>query len=528
MAFKDLISAYGKQIEVQITIDDTYTAEDVVSVNPHYDGALYTAVMKCLDIEFDGERTFDGGNISAFNFGVRTSDTDDYTYISFGEYIIKDSKFDVDTNATKLECYDKMLLSMVPYDLALDYSEGVTVLAFLQAICDRFGWTLATTEFANSAVVIEEEKYDATYTFRDVLTEIAQVAGGMIAFKPDGNLYVIYPEESGEIIDDSNLKSLTIGEKYGPVNSIVLARTPQEDNIYLRDDDSISANGLCEVKIENNQIMDSHRDDFITALFERINGTSYYEYELESYGIGYLNLGDYFTLQTDRGAEYKALFLQDDLQITQGVVETSAVDFPAASETDYTAASKTDKALNRTILRVDKQDQTIKSLVSTTTNLQNSIDAMNGTVEQLTQTVSQTVTSTEVKTLISETLSDGVNSITTETGYTFNKDGLTVSKSDSPMSTTIDEDGMIVRSDVGKVLTANHDGVNAMNLTARQYLTIGTHSRFEDYVSDKDEHRTGCFFVEMDYSSGTRWNNLLGSVWNDYSAYTWNELSEME
>jgi hypothetical protein len=102
------------------------------------------------------------------------------------------------------------------------------------------------------------------------------------------------------------------------------------------------------------------------------------------------------------------------------------------------------------------------------------------------------MTDTEIRLAISEAIENSVSKVETETGFTFDKDGLTISKSDSEMRTIIDEDGMSVYKNNDEVLTANNQGVNAINLTARQYLIIGTHSRFEDYESN----RTGCFWIE--------------------------------
>ena len=53
---------------------------------------------------------------------------------------------------------------------------------------------------------------------------------------------------------------------------------------------------------------------------------------------------------------------------------------------------------------------------------------------------------------------------------------------------------MVVNRDGNAVLTANNEGVQAVNLHATTYLIIGQYSRFEDY--DKDgEPRTGCFWI---------------------------------
>ena len=125
------------------------------------------------------------------------------------------------------------------------------------------------------------------------------------------------------------------------------------------------------------------------------------------------------------------------------------------------------------------------------TNLQEAIDTTNATINSLQQQVNAKMTSTEVELAISEALSNGVDSITTSTGYRFDKDGLTISKSNSDISTIIDNEGMRVSTQFEDVLTATNSGVNALNLTARNFLIIGTRSRLQDYGIDQ----TGIFWI---------------------------------
>lgn len=88
-----------------------------------------------------------------------------------------------------------------------------------------------------------------------------------------------------------------------------------------------------------------------------------------------------------------------------------------------------------------------------------------------------------------------INSITTETGYTFNAEGLTIYQKDNEMKNLIDNTGMYITRSDEEVLTVNHLGVSAINLTSRQYLIVGENSRFENYSSDSGDSRTGCFFI---------------------------------
>ena len=507
MGFKEAINEYGKQITASFTYCGAiYKDEQILSMNPHFEGSLLKTVMKCLDIELDGEllaetsaivglaiagkavvgvgEVTDANTIVAPRFGVKASGDTDYSYIEYGTYIIKETEKDEEKQTIKLECYDLMLKSMIPYDIAMDYSEGVTVKDFLDAICDRLGWAKGYTSFHNCDVLIDEEKYDLSDTFRDVLDDIAEVAGGMIGFVDDA-LTVIYPTSSGEVIDEESLKSLTIGKKYGPINSVVLARTPQEDNIYKQDTDSINANGLTEIRIENNQIIDSHREDFMDGVCDALFGLSFELYELESFGIGYLNFGEFFAIKTADGVEHKALWLCDDLQITQGVTETSKLEEPEITKTDYSAASETDKALKKTILRVDKQNNQISAVVSRTDVLEA------GLAEVTTKTAELLIGYDSVDMKITEAV-NGINgAYVKETGYTFDANGLNIHEDGKEMHNTLNNEGMYVRKDKTDILVANYEGVNAINLTARKYLTIGNNARFEDYP----DNRTACFYT---------------------------------
>lgn len=92
-----------------------------------------------------------------------------------------------------------------------------------------------------------------------------------------------------------------------------------------------------------------------------------------------------------------------------------------------------------------------------------------------------------------------VHSVTAQTGYTFNQDGLTIYKSGEDIKNLLDNKGMSVSRIVGSeeeaILTADTNGVDAINLTARQYLIVGSNSRFENYDNGIDSHRTACFYI---------------------------------
>ena len=122
------------------------------------------------------------------------------------------------------------------------------------------------------------------------------------------------------------------------------------------------------------------------------------------------------------------------------------------------------------------------------------LGAVNTDITELSNRVDAKMSSEDVQIAIQSELANGVSSVTTTTGFTFNQNGLTVSKSGSEMSTNIDEDGMSIYRNTDEVLTANNEGVIAYDLHAKTYLIVGENSRFEDYEKN-GKKQTGCFWI---------------------------------
>lgn len=160
---------------------------------------------------------------------------------------------------------------------------------------------------------------------------------------------------------------------------------------------------------------------------------------------------------------------------------------------------KANKQIDLVVSKVDGYDSTISqiqldqnSINATVSNVSSRQDATDTEIDNITQKVNASITSNQVELIVQEELAGGVNKVTTTTGFTFNQDGLTISKSNVDITTDISEDGMRVSKDGQVVLTADNNGVEALNLHASTYLIIGENSRFEDYDNGS---RTGCFWI---------------------------------
>lgn len=400
--YKDNVRLFGRELDSIIT----YTlngeqielgTDDLNSVTPHYEGAILKSVMRQLDIDSNVEIPV--GTILNYQFGVKINGV--YEYINFGDYVVNTIEKQEDVSSYKIVCYDKMLYSMVDYE-STGITYPATVRDYIDAVATKIGLTFknANDTFANYNRIIDHELYlDADgnslgYTFRDVLDELAQVTASTICInQEDGELEIRYINDTGDTINEEFLKDVNVnfGEKYGPVNSIVLSRASEADNVYLQDDESVAENGLCEIKIKENQIMNfNDRSDYLPDILEVLDGLEYYLNDFSSTGITYLNLCDRYNVQIGENT-YSCIMFNDEINITQGLEEIVFTELPEESETDYKKADKTDRKINQTYIIVDKQNQTITSLANEVGQYDNRIT----TVEQDVNTIKQTAISYE-------------------------------------------------------------------------------------------------------------------------------------
>lgn len=96
---------------------------------------------------------------------------------------------------------------------------------------------------------------------------------------------------------------------------------------------------------------------------------------------------------------------------------------------------------------------------------------------------------------VSTLQTEGVSQVVTETGYTFDAQGLRISKTGQEMESQLTNTGLYVRRSGNVILQADNAGVVAVDVTAKNYLIVGEHARFEDYTDGTDAHRTACYWI---------------------------------
>lgn len=514
--FKENIKLFGRELDSVITFGDTVLGnEELNAVTPIFQSSLLKSVMKQLEIDSNVEIPV--GTLLNYKFGVKvkedvvTNYRDNYDYVDFGNYIVYEVEKQEDTNSYSITCFDKMLYSMIEYT-GLSITYPITIRDYIKTICNGIGLEFANENdtFPNHDKLIEKELFLAEdgnslgYTYRDIFDQLAQVTASIICLNSNNAVEIRFPNETGDTIDEEYLKNVNVkfGEKYGPINTIVLSRAGESDNIYLDDPKSVELNGRCELKIIENQIMNfNNRNEFIPDILEKLNGLEFYLNDFSSTGIVYYDIYDKYNIQIG-DMTYPCIMFNDEILITQGLEEIIFTNLPEGSTTDYTKADKTDRKINQTYIIVDKQNGEIESLSSSVTTIstttgnqyQDLLKKFDGYTPQsdfatLENSVKQIQTDTYTKTEINTKLTDGSVTKVLTTSGTFDENGMHYEKTGAKTSSTINEKGVEVdNATTGEeLLFAGYDEeinqtiVRTENLTVRKYLVIGENSRIEDY-----------------------------------------------
>ena len=375
-SFKEQIKLMGKEIDSRITFGDTVLGkDDLNAVTPSYQGAILKSVMKQLDIDSNVEIPI--GTILKYEFGLKVNG--EYEYINYGNYVVYSIEKQEDTNSYKITCYDKLLYSMLDY-VKLPITYPISIRDYINSLSTVLGLKFANINdnFVNydkailTELYLDNEGNSIGYTFRDVLDELAQVTASTICLNENDELEIRYINETEDLIDEEYLKDVNVnfGEKFGPINTIVLSRSAGSDNIYYPEN---LPDEPYELKISDNQIMNgNNRADFLPDIYNKLNGLEFYTNDFVSPGICYYDLCDRYSVKVGNNT-YSCVMFNDEILVTQGLEENIFTEKPEETTTDYTKADKTDRKINQVSLIVDKQNQEIKSLANKIVEVSNTI-----------------------------------------------------------------------------------------------------------------------------------------------------------
>lgn len=357
--------------------------------------------------------------------------------------------------------------------------------------------------------------YDGSETLRAVLDHIAEITGSVYFITSDDTLVLKALSTKVHTVGKGDYYELVVST---PQTLSAVCHTTELGDNYLATDNS---EGVTQY-IRNNPLIELRKDipTVVDALLNSVIGSTRQQFDLDWAGDYRLEPWDTFEVETDTGEYIECVVINDTIEyggVISGVTSWEFSESETGTENNPTTLKE---VIDKTFAQVDRINKeitlfvgsvetTIEDKVTTqveekTSQMQIDIDGITASVSNITKKdneqdeliaeletrVDATVTDEEFNIKITEIITEGVEKVNTVTGFTFDSDGLHIEKSESEMESTLNEDGLVVSRYDTPVLTAKSNGVDALNISVRQYLTVGG-SRFEKYKYN----RTGCFWI---------------------------------
>ena len=510
--------AYIKEIETNKTIA---TVDETGIISIKYERIGDTSKMYgygiCQKVNIhiiDKARkyNFTTANYIEMLFGVNGT----YTYFSPKLYISEVRRDEI-TNELSITAYDK-IYQLTKYSVGdLEIETPINIYGYITDGIAAAGlggyntignFNVLNTTYGGGANFSGEE------TLREMFDAIAEATQSIYYLNPNDILvfkqldrdgeaaYTISKEQYYSLDSSSNRRLAAICHTTELGDSITASLAQSGTTQYIRD------NPFYELRTDTYTLLEN--------ALAIMGGLTINQFECDWRGCPLVEIGDKIALiNKDGGTDYT--YLLDDVIEYDGTMK-QRTQWRLEDDTAETATNPTNlgEVLNQTYARVDKVNKQIDIVAAETTanaddiaalrintnSIQASVnktetatnaalDTVNKDIASLAKKVEATITADDVRLEIQKEMTNGTDKVITATGFTFNDEGLRVSKSGTEMETVISEDGMTVYKDANAVLVANNTGVVATNLHANTYLWIGQYSRIEDY----EPTRTGVFWV---------------------------------
>ena len=477
-------------------------------------GVMHKMNFKLVDL--NREIDIPAGSKAVPAFGIDGSYTNPFTPL----YVTEVHR-DENTNALSVTAYDKLYnaatIPLSDLNLVPPYSIADCVRACATALGVGVAGSYITGPWAWTYE--EGANWNGTETVLDVLVRIAEATQTIYYLDSNERLvFKLLDVDGAAVTTVTKEHYITLSSKTNRRLSVITHVNELEETFTS----GTGVSGSCQY-IRSNPFLDLLDG---TVIAERINGAvdrignlTINQFECSWRGNYLIEIGDKIDLVTKSGESVSTFLLNDTLEYKGSLSQKTEWSYEGSDTEAATGPVTISERLNATYAKVDKVNKQIDLVVSesaansehisqllmdtqnigmTVSSLQEQVNGdqavTDSEIATLKNQVSMMVTSTDLEIAISNELDDGINKVTTTTGFTFDNAGLNIHRSDSEIETTITEDGMFIKRGYQSVLTANNEGVTAEDLHATTYLIIGETSRFEDY-KDGTKKRTGCFWI---------------------------------
>lgn len=412
----------------------------------------------------------------------------------------------VSANCVKVTAYDRVSLldkDLTSWLAALD-GWPYTLLEFAKMVGEACGVTLTNDAIPNGEYPVQAFSGQGI-TGRQLIQWVGEIAGRFCRATTEGNLEFAWYAPKDLVLSPS-------GERYYYLGGLSLAdyQVAEIEKVHIRLTDS----DVGEVyppdleqgntyAITGNYLLTADSTEVLQTvaqnIFEQLQGVSYTPCKIVA-PADTAQAGDIIKVLDKRGVSHSVYVMS---KVQTGQTETLECTGSSRRDSSTTVNEAKYAALSGKVLelqmgveglRMENKEAAGKmasvemNVEGLTTVVSGQMQATDSLHEEI-STVRQSVEGVSVS--VENIHSDGVSKVQTETGYTFDSDGLKISKSGEEMENRLDNTGMYVEKNGEVILRANNQGVEAADITVRNYLIIGSNSRFEDY----GDGRTGCFWI---------------------------------
>lgn len=240
--------------------------------------------------------------------------------------------------------------------------------------------------FNNSSFMIEKNPFVSGETCRDVLKYIGQLAGSWVRIGHNDNLgneYVLIDFRKYQnglqlknVLTNDNYYDLELNnETFGAVNKIVMGlKDVDGENVSITDTSTTNPN-ICEIALWDNPITytEALRTKAINDL-KFLFGFTYTPFTTNTTGYPWLQAYDKIKLVTMDNTEVITYPFNRTISYNGHIKTKIDTIGTTTTETKYTYESPVTRGLKQTQIMVDKANQKITSLVSTTEEIQDDIN----------------------------------------------------------------------------------------------------------------------------------------------------------
>ena len=397
--YKEILKSGEQQYDVYIILEDgTKVDSDISGFKPIYNlGEKIIGNFSTKRVEFSLFNT-SKYNITNHEFevfiGLKVNNV--FNYISLGKFIADKAQIkDEAQDECSIVAHNYTLKFKIPYKPILTFP--CTIKEAIKSICNYLNIGYVENNFINSDYLLQEFFIDEDATFFDVIKVLVESGFANADINNTNSLIVKSPSQTIDYTFSLNelFELKKEDNKFGPVNSIVASRIVADDgstteDVFARDETSITKNGLYEYKINQNDAIDYDRQTAVNNMLAGILNFEYVPATIEATYNPATEVGDILEVPDVKSDTSFLLFAKEitaDLSTGLMIIESTE---KTQTQTDYNAATEKDKR-RKTEAKVNKLEGQITLVVKETKENSNTLVQQQLSIDGLKQAVQNTV-----------------------------------------------------------------------------------------------------------------------------------------